>query len=357
MMSKYTVISLFTGAGGLDLGFKKNGYEIKLCVELDEVTCKTLKRNDTCLNVVQEDIRNIPTSKLLSMADLKKGETTIVIGGPPCQPFSNIGNRKALEDPRGALINEFLRVVNEAQPQLFLFENVPGLKSVKKGRVFKEILEAFGNIGYTCNYAVLNSADFGVPQIRKRLFIIGNRDGYVIRFPKPDHSQDGKRLKKWVTVRNTFNKMIEDEWDVNRSDNKGMNHSERMINKMKLIKPGKNFHSLPMDLRPNCWKNGKHQGRDTFGRIEYDKPSLTIRTSAYNPTKGRYIHPIEHRGLTTMEMVALQTFPKDYYFEGNSIVKIGKQIGDAVPVLLSEKIAKKIKDQLTYLDENVYDDA
>ena len=132
-----------------------------------------------------------------------------------------------------------------------------------------------------------------------------------------------------------------------------MKHSDEMKHRMSLIKQGQNFKSLPMGMRPNCWKSGKHQGQDTFGRIEENKPSPTIRTAGYNPTKGKYIHPNENRGLNTMEMATLQTFPNDWKFSTKSgkpsIVSIGKQIGNAVPPLFSEALGKAIALQLANL--------
>jgi len=346
LRSKPTVISLFTGAGGLDLGFEQAGYEIRVCVENDPVTCKTLRRNRPHWKIIEKDIRFVTTEEILEAAGLRAGEPTVVTGGPPCQPFSTLGKRKALEDPRGALLREFIRVVNEARPRVFLFENVPGLCSVNRGRILKELLEAFNDIGYNVNYDILNAADYGVPQVRKRLFILGSREGIKLEFPPKDHSKDGSGgLKKWVTVDEAFRKMVKEGWDFNRPDNKRMRHSREMIERMSLIKPGENFLSLPLEKRPPCWRNGRHQGKDTFGRIDPNAPAPTIRTCAYNPTKGRYIHPYENRGLSTLEMAVLQTFPKDYIFEG-SLVKIGKQIGDAVPVLLARKIAEYILFQL-----------
>ncbi len=340
-----TVISLFTGAGGLDLGFEQAGYEIRACVEMDSVACRTLRGNRPNWRIIERDICSVPTQEILEKAGLAEGEPTAVIGGPPCQSFSMLGKKEALDDPRGRLIHEFIRVVDEALPRVFLFENVTGLKSVENGKVLKELVDAFLSINYTVNCHILNSADYGVPQLRKRIFLLGNRASSVLQFPQKDHSESGSPAE-WVTVEDAFRKIVEERWDLSRSDNRRMRHSPEMKKKMSLIRPGQNFWALPPEMRPNCWRNGKHLGKDTFGRIDPGKPSPTIRTCGYNPTKGRYIHPQENRGLSTLEMAVLQTFPKEYVFEGN-LGQIGRQIGDAVPVLLARKIASCILAQLS----------
>jgi len=345
-MEKPTVISLFSGGGGLDLGFEQAGFKTKVCVEIDKYCCATLRRNRRAWKVIERDINSVSSREILDTAGLDVGEATVVMGGSPCQSFSTLGKKKALEDPRGRLIREFIRVVEDTQPTAFVFENVPGLQSILKGKVLKEILAAFNKkVKYTTNHTVLNSADYGVPQARKRLFILGHRNGLKLEFPLQRYFKNGIGGEKWMSVKDTFKKMIEEGWDLNRSDNKVFKHSKEMINKMKLVEPGKNFWSLPLELRPPCWRNGKHLGKDTFGRIEANKPAPTIRTCGYNPTKGRYIHPFENRGLNTLEMAALQTFPKDYIFEGG-LVHVGRQIGDAVPPLLAYRIAEHLYLQL-----------
>jgi len=341
---KPAAISLFSGAGGLDLGFEEAGFEIRLCVDIDAHCCKTLSLNRPHWKVVQADISKLSTSEILSRAGLSVGYP-VLYGGPPCQPFSTIGNRRALDDPRGAVVRDYIRIVKESKPQIFVFENVPGLASVDHGKVLSEILAAFSGIGYSTNKKILNAANYGVPQTRKRLFILGSIDGFALDFPRGDYSEDGVSAKKWRTVRETMRMMKEEGWDIKRRDNMGFRHSEEMVKKMAMIKPGQNFWSLPLNLRPPCWRSGKHLGKDTFGRMELGKPAPTIRTCAYNPTKGKYIHPTENRGLNTLEMAALQTFPKNYHFDGG-LIDVGRQIGDAVPPLLASRIAHQVKKQI-----------
>jgi DNA (cytosine-5)-methyltransferase 1 len=314
---------------------------------MDDYCLKTLKQNRPKWNAEKRDISEISAEDILKRAGLKKGETFLISAGPPCQSFSQIGNRQGENDPRGMLFHKMIDILKGILPKYFLIENVPGLLAPRNRKLFFEALEELelrnenGTPEYKLNYGIVNAANYGVPQTRKRLFIIGSRSGFPVAFPeskffeKPENGQ-----ARWRSVGAALQDIPLE--DYSRKDNMSFNHSQEMIEKMKLIKPGENFRVLPRELLPNCWKNGKHQGQDTFGRLDPNKPSVTIRTAAYNPTKGRYIHPTENRGLSTVEMAYLQTFPSDYRFVG-PLVEIGKQIGNAVPPLLAKEIGEAIK--------------
>lgn len=336
-------LSLFTGAGGLDLGFEEAGFEIVGAVEWDEDCCKTLRPNFD-FKVVERDIREISPEEILEEIGKTVREIGTVIAGPPCQSFSKLGKRNGLEDERGELFWELIDILEYVNPHTFVVENVPGILNVGDGKVPKKLSEKFRKMGYEVNIDLLNSADYGVPQKRKRVFFLCNKD-FKLKFPKKTHSKnsnDGR--KNWRTVGETLSKITEE--DKNRNDNFSMNHTQKVVERMKEIDQGENFHALPMDMRPECWKTGKHQGSDTFGRLEEEKPSVAIRTEAYNPTKGKYIHPRENRGLSTLEMALLQSFPKEFRFSGESMKSVSKQIGNAVPPKLAEIIAKAVRNQI-----------
>lgn len=336
----WRAVSLFSGAGGLDIGLKEAGFTIEAAIELDHASCESLRLNKLANRVYEADIRQLSPSLVMNECNLETGELDVISAGPPCQSFSNIGNRKGLEDPRGLLFEDLMRFVAEMRPAFVITENVPGMRTVAGNQVVNAVIESFEGIGYTVSTKILNSADYGVPQVRKRLFFIASRDGIIFDFPKPTHSKDGSsRLKRWVSVGEALSTLPNNY--MSRSDNFHMNHSEAMVEKMKLIPPGKNFKVLPKELLPNCWSSGRHQGQDTFGRLELNKPSVTIRTAAYNPTKGRYIHPTHHRGLTTIEMAVLQSFPYNYRFFGG-IQDVGRQIGNAVPPLMGKVLGERI---------------
>ncbi|MEC4988791.1 MAG: DNA (cytosine-5-)-methyltransferase, partial [Oscillatoria sp. PMC 1068.18] len=194
-------ISIFSGAGGLDIGFKKAGFSLCVCVESDPVCCDTLATNLKNVPIICKDIREVTTQEILTTAGLEPTEASLVIGGPPCQPFSLAGNRQGIYDPRGTLFYEFVRVVRDTLPAAFLMENVSGLLNWNQGQAVKVILEALSKQiayqGTKYQYIVeppqnLNSADFGVPQIRNRVFFVGNRLGKNFKFPQPTHYDPNK---------------------------------------------------------------------------------------------------------------------------------------------------------------------
>jgi len=377
---QFPVISLFTGAGGLDIGLEEAGFNTAVCVEYDTDCRETLRCNRPAWKLFEEgvkmekgemrkripgDIRDIEVDELLKYANLKKGQAALVVGGAPCQPFSNIGKKLGKEDKKnGDLFLEFVRIVKGAQPKAFIFENVVGITQGKHSDVISYMVDKFKGLGYGISYTILNAANYGVPQRRERFFLIGIKNVANPAFPFPTHFKDEKgyatfiedldiqslhRYKNWVSVKAAFKAIL--KGSEKRNDYALMNISDVVINRMTYIKQGENFKALPMRLRPDCWKSGKHQGNDTFGRLIADVPAITIRTAAYNPSKGMYIHPFENRGLSTIEMAALQSFPFDWFFKSRGREKItlvsgGKQIGNAVPPLLARALGAAIKKQL-----------
>lgn len=189
------VISLFSGAGGLDLGFEQAGFEVVVAVEADPSCCDTLRKNKPNLKVIEGDVSKITGNQILKAAGLKRSEAALVIGGPPCQPFSLAGKRMGLDDERGSMILEFSRLVHEILPKAFVMENVKGMLNWEKGKAIEAVLNEFREPAkyrnkkyiYDVSYSVLNAVDFGVPQKRERLFIVGNRLGKEFKFPEATH--------------------------------------------------------------------------------------------------------------------------------------------------------------------------
>jgi DNA (cytosine-5)-methyltransferase 1 len=378
---QFPVVSLFSGAGGLDIGLEEAGFHTAVCVEYDADCRETLRFNrpewklfEDGLKVekgkmkprVPGDIRDIGVDELLKFANLKKGEASLVVGGAPCQPFSNIGKKLGKNDEKnGDLFLEFVRIVKGVEPEAFIFENVVGITQQKHSDVIEYMVSKFKGLGYGISNTVLNAANYGVPQRRERFFLIGIKGVENPAFPFPTHFKDDKsyenfikdlevfpvkKFNKWVSVKDAFKRIPKNP--EKRNDFALMNISEPVVKRMTYISQGENFKVLPMKLRPDCWKSGKHQGNDTFGRLIADLPSVTIRTAAYNPAKGQYIHPFKNRGLSTVEMAALQSFPFSWCFKSKGREKItlvsgGRQIGNAVPPVLAQALGAAIKKQIS----------
>lgn len=371
-MNKPTVISLFSGAGGLDIGLEQAGFQTLVCVENDINCRETLRFNSPEWKLFEStekkekghfrkrlsgDIRDIDAKELLKFSGHKKGEITLVAGGAPCQPFSNIGKREGRNDKsNGDLFLEFVRMVKGIHPTAFLFENVAGIVQKKHGDVIQYMADQFKVLGYSISYSILNAANYGVAQRRERFFLIGIKGVNSPAFPLPTHFKDKRSWdkfisevdihpqytpKRWIPLKTILGKIPSNA--IKRPDYALMNISDMVIERMKHIRQGENFKVLPLELRPNCWKNGKHQGQDTFGRLSENAPSITIRTAAYNPAKGMYIHPTQNRGLSTIELAAIQGFPYHWQFkcfgrEKITLVSGGKQIGNAVPPPLAKAL-------------------
>lgn len=209
------VISLFTGAGGLDIGFERAGFDVRVSVESDPACCMTLRRNRPEVNVINKKIEEVSSEEMMELAGLRPLDAALVIGGPPCQPFSLAGARKGLEDPKGMLLMEFIRVVREALPHGFVMENVRGLLNWDNGRAKEMLMEEFQKPivykGRTYRYDVsvklLNASEFGVPQKRERVFFVGNRLGVDFEFPRPTHADP--EIAKRVGL-----KKIRTSWDA-----------------------------------------------------------------------------------------------------------------------------------------------
>jgi DNA (cytosine-5)-methyltransferase 1 len=332
-MPKLTTIELFAGCGGMALGFKDAGFSAVLANEWDADACASLAANVTT-NIQQGPIQDIK----------KFPEADVVAGGPPCQGFSNLGVHDP-DDPRNQLWKHYLRCVEQVRPKVFIIENVPPLL---KSAEYKQLQRAATRLGYLIEGRVLNAADYGVPQTRKRAIVIASRIG-APTFPDPTHVDPLKRdllasdLPSWRTVRDAIGHVsmepTGENWHI------GRNPTPKSLRRYRSIPPGGNRWDLPRSLMPDCWKRKTKGGTDLFGRLWWDRPSVTIRTEFYKPEKGRYLHPVADRPITHHEAALLQGFPEDFVFCGPKI-KVGIQIGNAVPPPLAAILARHVAGML-----------
>ncbi|MDX2036171.1 MAG: DNA cytosine methyltransferase [Isosphaeraceae bacterium] len=327
-----TVLELFAGCGGMALGFQAAGFRTELAVEWDPAACETLRANvtDRVAACSIQEVERFP-------------EVDVVAGGPPCQGFSNLGE-KMPHDPRNALWRHFLRALEQARPRAFVMENVPPLLESAEFAAFAVEARA---LGFELEARVLNAADHGVAQTRKRAIIIGFRDRSP-QFPAASRVAPAARgsddaRPAWRTVREAIADLPATpdgrNWHI------GRNPTAMSLERYRHVPPGGNRWNLPPELTPECWKRKTKGGTDLFGRLWWDRPSVTIRTEFYKPEKGRYLHPEADRPITHREAARLQGFPDSFDFRGSRI-QVGVQIGNACPPPLAEALARAIREQL-----------
>lgn len=347
-----TALSLYTGVGGLDFGFEAAGFETVVAVEMDSVACRTLRLNRPEWRLLEGDINDISSQTILQTAHLQPGDADVLIGGPPCQPFSKSsywvnGDALRLDDPRADTLTGYLRVLRDTLPKTFLLENVYGLVYKNKDEGLKHLLEGIEQINretgtrYAVTWRMLNAANYGVPQIRERVFLIGSRDGTVFQFPPPTHCdgvEDGlfETLEPYRTA-----------WDA-------IGDLSRMPNEPSLMVGGKWGELLPTipEGHNYLWHTNRGGGSQIFGwrrrywsfllKLAKNMPSWTIQAQP-----GSAIGPFHwcNRKLSVQEMCRLQTFTEGLVFDcGRSNVQ--KMLGNAVPSLLSETLAREIRCQL-----------
>lgn len=343
-MSELSAISLFSGAGGLDLGVERAGYRVLAALEYDPDAAATVRANFPHTEVLERDIRSVETRDLLKAAGLHAGEADLLIGGPPCTPFSKSGNwleyKRTGKDANADLLDHYLRILREAKPRTFLLENVFGL-AYKNHNAFwlKRLLSMFRELGYQIDHRVLLAADYGVPQRRQRLFILGSTDG-IPRFPEPTHSGPHETRRNWdrtllphVTTKQAIgdlarrSKLAEPEEVVTGT----FAHliPEVPAGDNYLYFTAKRGHHEPLfEWRSRYW--------NFLLKLDPGQPSPTIQAQP-----GPWVGPFhwQNRRLRLGEIKRLQTFPDDYAIVG-SRRSAQIQIGNAVPPLLAEQIGR-----------------
>lgn len=359
-MAALKVIDLFAGAGGFSLGFKmfsekqgKPAFQSVWANDFNKDAAETFNANfgNHC---VHGDILELLES------GIKIPTADVVIGGPPCQGFSLLNkNRKEL-DPRKHMWIPFMDIVELTKSKVFVMENVPELLTSEE---FVLIEQRANELGFIIKHQKIVAADYGVPQVRTRAFIMGSRIGDPADVfpplrthydPRKDKIKTGDYVlnpKPWKTVKEAIGDLAKPKGTEIRGEcgtdalHFGRNPTELSLQRYKAIpKPGMNrfdLQRLAPELTPNCWINKKSGGTDLFGRLWWDRPSVTIRTEFFKPEKGRYLHPTQHRPITHREAARFQSFPDSFIFKGSK-TEVARQIGNAVAPLVAEKIAEVV---------------
>lgn len=350
--SMLKAISLYTGIGGLDFGLEAAGIRTAVAVEMDGACCRTIRLNRRW-PVIEGDIHDVPSKQILQTAGLRKGEADLLVGGPPCQPFSKSsywvsGDSLRLDDPRADTLAAYLRVLRDTKPRAFLLENVYGLAYKGKSEGLELLLRGIRQINvetrskYSVACAVLNAADYGVPQTRERVFLIGSRDGVEFKFPNRTHAAADEPtlldngLEPHRTAWDALGALDQDTAEP------GLEVAGRWGALLPSIPEGQNY----------LWHTPRNGGHPLFGwrtrywsfllKLAKNRPSWTIQAQP-----GPYIGPFHwrNRRLTAHEMCRLQTFPDGLKFEA-SRNEVQKMLGNAVPSLLAEVLAREIRRQL-----------
>lgn len=335
-------VSLFSGGGGLDLGLESVGFETIFATDIDHHSCVTLREGGKAAaarrkpflrgaEVLEADITKVHGKDILKATGLKKGELDLLAGGPPCQAFSVFGKRKGLEDPRGELSYHYLRVLADLSPQAFVFENVYGLLTIEDGEIFKNLCERLSNpargLYYKMSIHRLNAVNYGVPQFRDRVFIIGDREERSVSEIKPITADKATALSTgqlpWRTVRDALRGMPK-IGKGGLSNHVGRDHGQDIIN------------------RYAAMKAGERDSKTRINKLDLSRPSFTIIVGSDAGGGKGHIHPTEPREVTPRESARIQCFPDWWGFSGTSRHPI-RQVGNAVPSPLGAAVGNAIR--------------
>lgn len=339
---RYTCVDSFSGAGGLALGLANAGFEILLSFDIDEKCVETINNNKKYFHhsAICEDIRNMLNGRLLDLIGMKQGELFLLAGGPPCQGFSvqRIGEDT---DSRNELVLLYGELISEVRPLFFVMENVSGIQGKRGKAILSELIEKMESVGYCVHKQLIDAEDYGVPQRRKRIILVGERNdiGSSYKFPKPTGEKH--------TVRDTIghlppppeNGSPHPDYPLHRRDRL----SELNLRRINALREGQGRDYLPEELLADCHRIDSSiiGHRNVYGRMAWDEvaPTITARFDSF--TRGKFGHPDQPRSITLLEGALLQTFPEDFIFIGSKI-EIARQIGNAVPPKLGEAIGRSI---------------
>ncbi len=360
---KYTVIDLFCGAGGLSAGLEMAGFTVLAGNDHFDAAGDTFSQTHPHAKFLDGPIQELSVESLMAEAGIKRGELTLLVGGPPCQAYSVYNHQRSMFDTRATLFREYLRIVDGLRPEWIVMENVTGIFSIGGGEAVKAIKAELAALGYKVEEKVLRAEDYGVPQERRRVVFIGNRVGAPISHPSPSHGPEGL---PYVTISDAIGDLPkltngEDRGQVAyatepRCDYQRMlrgnaisvtNHVAPKlgavnVERLKHIPPGGSWRDIPFELLPNGMKRAKRSDHTKrYGRMTWDGLSCTVLTKC-DIHWGAYIHPEQDRAISVREAARLQSFPDSFVFSGSKTEQY-VQVGNAVPPLLGKAIGDHLK--------------
>lgn len=359
---EFRILDLFCGAGGMSYGMHKNKhFETKVALDINEKLAQTFAKNIQSAELIIGDIQDKKIKeKIVNLSKEKK--VNMIIGGPPCQGFSLKGKKLGLDDPRNFLFIEYLHLVQELKPDVFVIENVKSLMSTSNGWFKNQIISEIEKIGYEVSVGIVRASDYGVPQNRERVIFLCSK-GKAISLPKPTvsdfvtvrdaiedlaylNSNEGAFEQEYITEINSDYQKLMRSGSEKLYNHKASKHSEIAIHKLSMIPPEKGKECLPDVLL------GKQKFNSTWGRLKWDEPSPTIDTRFDAASNGTNNHPFLNRAITPREAARIQSFDDKFIFYGNK-VDIRTQIGNAVPPLMAKAIADQI--YISFTDEESED--
>ncbi len=344
-----TAIDLFSGCGGLTAGLRAAGFRVVAAIEKDNDAADSYAANHNEALLYREDICNISPGTMLADLAIAPGEIDLVAGCPPCQGFTRLTQNSAREDPRNELVRQYLRYVRKILPRACMLENVPGL--TKRGKpFFIELCVGLEKAGYTVTHDVLELADYGVPQFRKRLVLLASQEGRI-EIPRPTHSKNRRTVKS--VIGNLPSPPLRSEVIAGTVEPRYEWHYARNVAPLvrrrleHALAHGGSRTSLPPSLRLACHERRPNGYYDVYGVMNWDAPSPTITSGCTNASKGRFGHPEEPRPVTAREAARLQSFPLNYKFKGSGLESVAAQIGNALPKRFAKVLGRAVARHLS----------
>ena len=364
----YTVIDLFCGAGGLSAGLEMAGFTVLAGNDIFDAAGRTFEATHPRAKFIPGPIEELSVERLMEATGLRRGELSVLVGGPPCQAYSVYNHQRGMHDARASLFREYLRIVDGLRPEWIVMENVTGIYSIANGEAVRSIKAEFTALGYAVEDAVLRAEDYGVPQERRRVVFIGNRVGAPISHPEPTHGPG--REAPFTTIRDA----IGDLPPLDNGEDRGRviyepgepspfqrhmrgnattvsNHAAPRIGKVNMdrlthIPPGGSWRDIPHNMLPEGMKRAKRSDHTKrYGRMTWEGLSCTVLTKC-DIHWGAYIHPEQDRAISVREAARLQAFPDWFEFSGSKTDQY-VQVGNAVPPLLGKAIGKQLMRLIT----------